>query len=149
MATLLLVPLLGAVIAAITGTMWYSPVTPMGKLHMKYLGFDKLSEAEQKAQIEKAKPEMPKLYGAQMVLSYINAFAVSFIVTQSVRNGVPLQFALGFIVFNWLCFIVPVLGTGIIWGNIDRNIAVKKWVADSLYHIVTMLLIGLVASLFA
>jgi hypothetical protein len=39
----------GMVIAVVVGTVWYMPQTPMGKLHMKYLGFDKLTSEEQKA----------------------------------------------------------------------------------------------------
>ena len=54
MLTILLLALAGAVIAAVVGTFWYSPGTPMGKIHMRYLGFDKLSDEEKKKKIEEA-----------------------------------------------------------------------------------------------
>ena len=50
--TLLILSLVGAVLYAVVGTLWYSNVTPMGKIHMQYLGFDKLSE-EEKLALEK------------------------------------------------------------------------------------------------
>ena len=95
MLTLLLLSLAGAVISAAVGTLWYSNKTPMGKLHLRYLGFDALSAEEQKAKVEEMKPKMVKMYAGQLVLSFLTAFATVFIVVMSVRNGVPLLLALG------------------------------------------------------
>ena len=47
MTTILILSLIGAILAAVVGTFWYSDKTPMGKIHMSYLGFDKLSKEEQ------------------------------------------------------------------------------------------------------
>ena len=47
MLTIILLSFLGAVLAIIIGTVWYMPFTPMGRVHMQYLGFDKLSKEEQ------------------------------------------------------------------------------------------------------
>jgi hypothetical protein len=41
MLTIILLAIGGAILSAVIGTFWYSNSTPMGKLHMKYLGFDK------------------------------------------------------------------------------------------------------------
>ncbi|MEN9881558.1 MAG: hypothetical protein RLZZ308_741 [Candidatus Parcubacteria bacterium] len=148
MTTILFLSLLGAVIAGVVGTLWYSAVTPMGKIHMQYLGFDTLSEEEQKKKIHEAKPMMAKMYGMQMVLSLLNAFATVFIVSMSVQNGVPLSLAFGFVVMNWLCFAVPVIGSGILWSNCDRAIMWKKFFSDIFSNLVTLLLIASVTSLF-
>ncbi len=148
MITLILLSFAGALIAAVIGTFWYSSLTPMGRLHMKYLGFDKLSPEEQKAKIEEAKPTMPKIYAAQIGLSLLTAFSVVFIVTMSVQNGVSVPLAFTFVVMNWLCFIVPTIGSAILWGNCDRDIAWKKFFSDSASSLVTLLVTGLVASLF-
>lgn len=83
LTTVLLLALAGTVIAMIIGTFWYMPNTPMGKLHMQYLGFDKLSPEEQQQKIAAAKPTMWKLYGVQMVLSFLTAAFVVFVVTLS------------------------------------------------------------------
>jgi hypothetical protein len=138
----------GAIIAAVVGTVWYSDKTPMGRLHMKYLGFDKLSEEEKKKSIEEAKPKMFKMYIAQMSLSFLTAFAVVLVMLLSVRNGTSFSLAMGFVVMNWLCFIVPTIGTGILWSNCDRSIAWKKFFSDISSNLVTLLLTALLASLF-
>lgn len=148
MLTLILLAIGGAVIATVVGTIWYSPNTPMGKVHMKALGCDKYSKEEMAKMMADAKPMMPKMYAGQIVLSILTAFAVVFIVTQSLQNGLPLTMALGFTLLNWLCFIVPTIGSSIIWGNIDRSIAWKKFFSDIFSVLVTVLLTGLLASLF-
>ncbi|MCX6780895.1 MAG: DUF1761 domain-containing protein [Candidatus Magasanikbacteria bacterium] len=148
MLSILLLSLAGTVIGAIVGTLWYSNATPMGKIHMQYLGFDKLSAEEQKKKIEEAKPKMAKMYAMQMALSFLTAFSVVFVVTMSVKNGVPLALAIGFSVMNWLCFMVPTIGSGILWGNVDRKIALKKFFSDIVSNLVTILLIAFLTSLF-
>jgi uncharacterized membrane protein len=115
---------------------------------MKYLGFDKLNEEEKKKNIEEAKPKMFKMYLAQMLLSFLTAFAVVLVILMSVRNGTSLSLAMGFVVMNWLCFIVPTIGTGILWSNCDRSIAWKKFFSDISSNLVTLLLTALLASLF-
>jgi hypothetical protein len=147
MGMTLVLAFVGAAIAAGVGTIWYSPATPMGRWHMQFLGFDALSEEEQKKKREEAKPKMLKMYGAQIVLSWLMALAVVTIVTMSMRNGLTFIMALGFVLFNWLCFVVPVIGSGIIWGNGDTTVAWKKFFSDSLSNLVTMFLIALVAGL--
>lgn len=148
MTTIIILSIVGAIIAAVVGTFWYSNATPMGKIHMKSLGFDKLSHEEQKRKMEEAKPMMPKMYAAQMALSLLTSFAVVFVVTLSVQNGVPLSMAIGFPVFSWLCFMVPIIGSGILWSNCDRSIAWKKFFSDIFSNLVIILLIALLTSLF-
>ncbi len=148
MTTIILLSIAGAVIAAIVGTLWYSDSTPMGKLHMRSLGFDKLSEEEKKRKIEEAKPKMPKMYAAQLALSFLTAFSVVFIITMSVQNGLSAWMATGFVAMNWLTFIVPTIGSAILWSNCDRSFAWKKFFSDSLSSLVTVLLIALMTSFF-
>lgn len=145
---LLLLTLVGMVISVILGTIWYSDATPMGRVHMRYLGFDKLSKEEKKKMMEKAKPQMPKMYAAQMALSLLTSFAVVFIVSTSLINGLSLGMSLGFVSLNWLCFMVPLVGSGILWGNCDPSLAWKKFFSDSLENLLMVLLIGLMTSLF-
>lgn len=149
MFTIIILSIVGAIIAAVVGTFWYSDKTPMGRIHMKYLGFDKLSPEEQKKKIEEAKPGMPKIYGAQMILSFVTAFAVVFIITMTMENGQSFWLALGFVIMNWLCFVVPTIGSGILWGNCDRTIAWKKFFSDIASNLVTIILVAILASFFA
>jgi hypothetical protein len=148
MLTIILLALGGAVLSAIIGTFWYSMATPMGRLHMKYLGFDKLSPEEQKKKIEEAKPMMWKMYVAQLILSSLTAFATVFIVTMSMQNGLTLSMTLGFVAMNWLCFVVPTIGSALLWSNCDRSIVWQKFFSDIFSSLVTLIVIALLASLF-
>ncbi len=148
MITILLLALGGAVIAAVIGTFWYSNATPMGKIHMRYLGFDKLSPEEQKQKMEEAKPKMMKMYIGQLILSFLTAFATVFIVITSLQNSLSLLMALGFITLNWLCFVVPTVGSAILWSNCEPTIAWKKFFSDILSILVTVLVTGVLTSLF-
>lgn len=147
MILILILSLIGAVIFAVIGTFWYSDKTPMGKIHMKYLGFDKLSPDEQKKKIDEAKPKMLKIYIAQMALSFLTSLWVVFVVTMSIENGVPSLTAFGFVLASWLCFVVPMVGTGILWGTCDPKLAWKKFFSDILSNLVTLLVIAYLASL--
>lgn len=148
MTTIIFLALAGAVIAAIVGTAWYMPNTPMGKIHMKYLGFDKLSKEEQDKIITEAKPNMWKSYVLQMLLSFLTAFAVVFVIVMSVQNGIPFKMAIAFPISSWLCFVVPTVGSAILWGNCERSLAWKKFFSDSLSILVTILLTAFLTSFF-
>ena len=148
MTTIILLALAGAVIAAVVGTVWYSPMTPMGRLHMRYLGFDKLSKEEQDRKIAEAKPTMWKTYLLQLILSFLTSFAVVYIVTMIAQNGLSFSMALGFVVVNWLCFVVPTVGSHILWGNCERSIAWKKFFSDIFSILITLVLVALLANLF-
>lgn len=148
MLSILLLALAGAVVAAVVGTLWYSNSTPMGKLHMRYLGFDKLSPEEQQNKMKAGMAMMPKMYAAQIALSFLTSFSVVFVITMSVHNGLPFLLAMGFVIMNWLCFIVPTIGSGILWSNCDRKIAWQKFFSDILANLVTVLLISFMTKLF-
>lgn len=148
MLTIFLLAIVGSVIGAVVGTLWYSGSTPMGKIHMNYLGFDKLSPEEQKNKIAEAKPKMFKMYGAQFILSLLTSFSVVFIIIMTMRNGLTFGMAIGFVVMNWLCFIVPTIGSGVLWSNCDRSIAWKKFFSDIASNLITLILVALLARLF-
>lgn len=149
MLTIILLSLAGAVIAALVGTLWYSEKTPMGKIHMQFIGFDKLSEEEKKKKMEEAKPKMPKMYAAQMFLSFLTAFAVVVIVSTSLMSGASLAMALGLVALNWFCFIVPAIGTGVLWGSDCDNssLAWKHFLSDIFSNLITLTLTALLVSL--
>ncbi len=146
--TILLLSLAGVVISIVVGSIWYSPGTPMGKVHMRYLGFDKLSAEEQKQHIEEAKPKMPKIYAGQILFSLLTSTFTVFVITMSVQNGVPLAMAVMFPVLGWLCFTAPAVGGGILWGNTEGELAWKRFFSETLCTLVTILLIALLVSFF-
>jgi len=115
---------------------------------MKFLGFDILSEEEQKRKIEEAKPMMWKMYLGQGILSFLLSFAVVFVISMSVQNGVPFGMAVGFPIMSWLCFMVPATGSAILWSNCDRSIVWKKFFSDISSNLVTILSIAFLMSFF-
>lgn len=148
MITLLLLSLLGAVLAAVIGTIWYSNKTPMGKIHMEYLGFNKLTEEEQKKLMEEAKPKMLKMYGLQTALSLLTAFFVVVVTSFARGTGMPITAVLIVLTIVWLCFTVPTIGTALLWSNCDRKIVWKKFFSDTLSNLVTILITAMVVNLF-
>ncbi len=148
MLSITLWAVVGAIIAAVVGTFWYSPKTPMGRLHMRYLGFDKLSKEEQDAKMKEEMPKMPKIYAMQMILSFLTSFFVVFVITMSVKNGVEPLVAILFPLMGWICFTVPTVGSDILWGTCDRKIAWAKFFSDIGSSLVTILLVSLLTILF-
>ncbi|MCA9352130.1 DUF1761 family protein [Patescibacteria group bacterium] len=148
METIIIIGVLGAIISAVTGTLWYGGWTPMGKWHMQYLGFDGLSEEEKKQKIEEAKPHMAKTYGAQMFLSFLTSFFIAFVTSYSVQNGAPASSVFYYTPMIWLCFTVPMIGQNILWGTSEGSLAWKRFFSDSLYNLITFLVIAFVATLF-
>jgi hypothetical protein len=111
---------------------------------MQVLGFDKLSKEEQAKKIEEAKPHMWKMYLAQIFLSFLTSIFIAFIVSQQKdqMNYVYMEiFAI------WLCFTLPIVGQALLWSNIDKKLAWKKFFSDTLSNLVTFLVIAFVASL--
>jgi hypothetical protein len=148
MIIIFLLSIVGAVLAAVIGTFWYSDRTPMGKIHMQYLGFDLLSPEEQRLKIQQAKPKMPIIYGAQLILSLFKAFFVVFVITLSVKNGVSFGAAILFPIFAWLCYDVTTIGSALLWSNCDREIVWKKFFSDIFANLVTILAIAMLTGLF-
>jgi len=148
MTTLILLTIAGAIIASVVSSFWYSMSTPMGRLHAEEVGFDKLTPEERERKITELKPHMWKSYLGYFLLSLLVSFSTVFILRMSVQNGVSFTLALGFVLSNWLCFMVPVIGSNIIWGAVDRKLAWKKFVSDISNYLVVILLIALLTYFF-
>ena len=141
MTTMILLALLGAVIAAVIGTLWYSQATPMGKWHMQYLGFDKLTPEEQKQKIQEAKPKMPSNYGAQLLLSFATSLFIVFVASRVGKD------VYGYLTMIWAAFVLPLIGSSMIWSNCDRALVWKRFFSDGLNNLVTYYAIAFVVLL--
>ncbi|NTW23017.1 DUF1761 domain-containing protein [Candidatus Falkowbacteria bacterium] len=147
MGTIILVGVAGAVISAITGTLWYMDSTPMGKWHMQYLGFDKLSSEEKQKLIAEAKPKMWKSYSAQTILSLLTSLFIAFVTSYTIQNGGPANAVFFYVITIWIAFTVPMIGQNILWGKSEGSLAWKRFFSDSSYNLVTFLIIAFVATL--
>lgn len=147
MTTIILIGVIGAIISAITGTIWYSDKTPMGRWHMQYLGFDKLSEEEKQRLIAEAKPKMWKSYSAQLFLSLLTSLFIGFVTSYTVQNGAPAVSVFYYVVMIWFAFTLPIIGQGLIWGKTEGSLIWKKFISDNLYNLITFVIIAYVATL--
>jgi hypothetical protein len=147
MTTVIIIGIIGAIISAVIGTIWYGGSTPMGKLHMRYLGFDKLSKEEKDALIAAAKPTMRKTYTAQIALSFMTSLFIGFVTWYTVLSGGPANAVYFYLIMTWFAFTVPMIGQNILWGNIEHSIAWKKFFSDAAYNLITFLIIAFVATL--
>ena len=145
---IILVGVIGAIISAVVGTIWYGPKTPMGKWHMQYLGFDKLSEAEKAKLIAAAKPKMWKSYSAQMLLSLFTSLFIAAVTSYTVQNGGPASAVFYYVPMIWIAFTVPMIGQNILWGTSEGALAWKRFFSDGFSNLVTFFLVAFVATLF-
>lgn len=143
-----MIGILGAIVSAITGTLWYSGSTPMGKWHMQYLGFDTLSQEQQEALKKEMAPKMWKSYSAQFVLSLLTALFIGIVTSFSVQNGASASSVFSYVPMIWLCFTVPMIGQNILWGTSKGSLAWKRFFSDSFYNLITFLIIAFIATLF-
>lgn len=140
--------ILGAISAAVIGTFWYGTKTPMGKWHMQYLGFDKLSQEEKDKLIAEAKPKMWKTYSLQLLLSFITASFIGFVTGFTVENGGPAISAYYYVSMIWFAFAVPLIGQEILWGTTEGSLSWKRMVSGSLYNLLTFLVMTFIAVQF-
>lgn len=147
MGTIILIAVLGAIISAITGTLWYSGATPMGKWHMQYLGFDKLSAEEKAKLIAEAKPKMWKNYSLQLLLSLLTSLFIGFTASYTVQNGGAASAVYYYVLMAWGAFTLPIIGQGLLWGKVEKGLVWKKFFSDNLYNLITFLIIAWVAVL--
>jgi hypothetical protein len=149
MLSFILLVLGGVVISMILGSIWYMPGTPMGKIHMRYQGFAHLTKEEWENKMKEMKPRMGKLYLGQAFLSLLVSFSVVFVVVESMHNGLTFGMAIVYPIFNWLCFMIPIIGSGTLWGNPTGKIAWQKFFSDAVLQFLIVLLIAIMAGIFA
>ena len=149
MISIILIGIIGAIVSAVVGTVWYNDrLTPMGKWHMQYLGFDKLSNEEKEALRKEMGPKMWKSYSAQMILSLLTSLFIGFVTSYSVQNGAPASSVFYYMPMIWLCFTVPMIGQNILWGTSKGALAWKRFISDSASNLVSFFIIAFIATLF-
>jgi len=143
---IVLLGILGAVISAVVGTFWYSMKTPMGKVHLESTGFLKFSKEEQERKIKEMKPKMWKYYLAQMFLSFLTSAFIAYIMIVQKAYDVGIVPIYGEVAAIWLCFVIPLVGQALLWGNVELKLRWKKLLSDSLSNLVTFVIIIFVFS---
>jgi len=145
--TIILFGILGMIISAVIGSLWYSTKTPMGRLHLESIGFSRLSKDERENRMKEMKPKMWKYYLAQMILSFLTSVFIAIIMSAQKSFGSGIVY--GEVGLVWLCFTVPLIGQSLLWGNCDKKLRWKKFFSDILANLVIYFAIILAIILFA
>lgn len=107
--------LAAAIAMFVVAGFWY--MVPFAKAWGEMHGFDKLSKAEQKEMQSKMGP----LYGAQIVVTLLTAWALAYFLT-----ALPKTPWLVVAFWVWLGFIVPTTVSAVIFGGTESKWVTKK-----------------------
>lgn len=123
----------------VTGTLWYGPI--FGKAWMKMMGFSKEDIKNAKAS------DMAKSYSLMMVgslvMSFVLAHTIIFASTYLQSEGIILGMTVGF--WNWLGFVAPVTMGTVLWEGKPW----KLWMLNSGYYLVTLMIMGVILSVWS
>lgn len=119
---------LAVVVAAIAnmilGAIWYSPAVA-GTQWMKLIGLTK-------ADMEKAKPQMGKLYAlgflGSLVMSFVLAHLLDLVAAMDMSDAWQLAF------WVWLGFVATTQLNRVTWGGKPKEL----WVLDNVYYLATL-----------
>ncbi len=114
--------LVAAFSSMVIGSLWYGPL--FGKQWMALSGMTK-------EKLDKDKPNMGKLYGAQAVASLVMAY-VLFHFTVPAEN---LSMALEWTGWIWLGFVATVTLGNVLWHGRPKGL----WALENAYYLVTLL----------
>ena len=132
---LIILILIGIIISFIIGMLWHNSKFWGGRIHFQYTGFAKLSEAEKEKVKEKFKPVMWKIFLAQILLSALMSTFIALVMIATTGYGISKYSVFWYVLFIWLCFLVPVLGGGVLWGvDREKKILWQKFFSDILYY---------------
>lgn len=123
---------LGAVSAMVVGALWYGPL--FGKVWMGLVGVSKKD-------LEAAKNKMMMLYGVSFLAYLVMAFGMSYVV--SVNNATSAGEGAFAAFWVWL----PFVATTMLITNLFQNKPFKLTVVDSGYHLVNLVVMGVLAVL--
>lgn len=130
--------LVAAIASMVIGFLWYGPI--FGKQWIALSGMNP-------TQMDKIKPGgMSKTYLlafiGSLLISYVLAHAIIFAGTYMHVEGINLGLTAGF--FNWLGFIAPVSFGSVLWEQKPW----KLWFIDNSYHLVTLMVMGIILALW-
>jgi Protein of unknown function (DUF1761) len=130
--------LAAAIANMVIGSIWYGPL--FGKIWMQLSGI-----TPEKIDASKAKG-MGKSYSiafvGSLVMSYVLAHALVFAGAYFKMSGMPAGLMSGF--WNWLGFVAPVTLGAVLWEGKPW----KLWVLMNGYYLVSLLIMGLILSVW-
>lgn len=146
MLKIILLSLIGAFVSMIIGAIWHSSKL-FGKARMDYHAKKALSYEEHKNKIEEQKVGFLKIYVIQFILSFITSFFLA-VVMKGGYGFIYNKYLFMFIGLVWLAFTVPAVGSDVLWSDVKGKIAIKKFLSEIFYNLVTFSTITYIFTLF-
>ncbi len=125
-----------AVASMVIGFVWYGPL--FGKKWMKLSGIN--PESGKKSGMSASYALM---FVGSLVMAYVLAHALVFAATYLKASGVSAGLTAGF--WNWLGFIAPVTLGSVLWEKKPWSL----WILNNAYQLLTLLVMGIILSLWA
>lgn len=132
---------LAAVAAMFIGFLWYGPL--FGAMWTELMGWSK-------SDIEKMKKEKGAEINKMYTMQFVGSLAMAFVLAHALvfakaylgSSGVSAGLQTGF--WNWFGFIAPVTMGSVFW----EGKSMKLWALNNSNHLVTLLVMGVILSLW-
>jgi hypothetical protein len=126
----------GAVLSMVVGSIWYGPL--FGKKWMEICG---VSDADVEKRKQMQKEAMP-LYGIQFVLSILQVYILSNLITYTNGPGIGVAF------FMWLGFVMPTIAGCSMWNNNPNKVRWAQFLIQSGYQLVMFVIYGYILGMW-
>lgn len=131
-----------AVVGMAIGAIWHSKML-FGKAFSEAAGMDMNMPPEKMAAIQK---EMWKYYLTQFVLLFIQIYILyhAIVMGKAYFEETSIMAGLSAAFWNWLGFMLPVIGGNALWSARPRKMAWRLFFISAGYQLVSMLIFGLI-----
>ncbi|MDQ1282023.1 MAG: hypothetical protein QG630_374 [Patescibacteria group bacterium] len=145
MLKIILLGIIGAIISMIIGMIWHSSKL-FGKSQLDYNAKKVLTFEEHKNKCEESKHLVSQKYLLQFLLSFITSFFLA-LVMKGGYGDIHDKYLYMFVALVWISFTVPAVGTNVLWSEVPKKIALKKFLSDIFYCLITFMLIAFIFTL--
>ncbi len=127
-----------ALLSMVVGFLWYGPL--FGKQWMLLAGMtkEKIDEMKKKGMTN----AYCLMFVGSLIMAYVLSHAIIFATFYLKTSGISVGLMVGF--WNWLGFIAPVTLASVLWDGKPW----KLWILNNAYHVVTLMLMGMVLTLW-
>lgn len=125
------------VFAIALGTVWYGPL--FGKLWMQFMGAmdAKGNMLISKEEMKRKQQQMGPWYAIQAVLSFATMWVLAWVVAMwPTYHGLLAAFIM------WLGFVMPTIGSGLIWDEMANKERLQRFAITATYQLILLLISG-------
>lgn len=125
------------VFAIALGSVWYGPL--FGRLWMQFMGAmdAKGSMLISKEEMKRKQQQMGPWYAIQAVLSFVTMWVLASVVAMwPAHHGLLAAFTM------WLGFVMPTVGSGLIWDEMGSKERLQRFGITATYQLILLLISG-------